>query len=378
LSPRVTIGESDSPRRFLTLSYMLNCSPSSKVPLLIKDHTSLLYLHAPKCGGSSVVDTFKKAGFKVTLEMRGLPPQACLYSSPQHQTCSALKKIIRLDRLSDIFVVTRNPYDRLKSEFNWHFRDTPQEDRPCYSEWVIESLESAKTDAHYMDNHFRPVIDYLDPAFPARIFRFEDKLEAIVEFFVQPIGSVQNARILHQKDSSTFMHTNADLRLNNQAKDIANQFYLYDFMAFGYPISATQDTSYYDNLNQTPNFKEKYDMRIKVDLAKKWHKETQDLLLAKLNAQCNNLSDQLDSINFSIFNTLDHRRSTSQLGASAICYVYDNILLKLSKVKTELEDVVANPADQPFAIRYSHINDLITDYRQRIATGFSADESRNT
>ena len=151
------------------------------MPILIKDDISLLYLHVPKCGGSSIVDTFKESSYKATLEMRGLPPQQCLYSSPQHQTCSALKELIRCEKLSDIFIVTRSPYDRLKSEFNWQFRDTPQEARPCYSAWVVESLHAAKQDMHYMDNHFRPAIDYLDPDLPTKIFRLEDGLEAVIE-----------------------------------------------------------------------------------------------------------------------------------------------------------------------------------------------------
>jgi len=224
--------------------------------------------------------------------MRGLPPQQCLYSSPQHQTCTALKELIRREKLSYIFIVTRSPYDRLKSEFNWQFRDIPQEARPCYSAWVAQSLQAAKQDRHYMDNHFRPAIDYLDLDFPAKIFRYEDGLGVVIEFLVQPIGSLQDINLLHQKNSLAFAHASKDLELDSQALDMVNQFYFCDFVAFDYPVAVASGSNKAATRFAISNAEEEEEeMQAKVAITKQWHDETWHHLLAKLKAQVINLSD---------------------------------------------------------------------------------------
>ena len=296
--------------------------------------------------------------------MRGLPPQQCLYSSPQHQTCSALRELIRRERLSDIFIVTRSPYDRLKSEFNWHFRDTPQEERPCYSAWVMESLQAAKQDRHYMDNHFRPAVDYLDLDFPTKIFRAEDGLAAIVELFIQPIGSAQNINLLHLKNSSAFANTSKDLELDSQALDAVNQFYFYDFLAFDYPWAVASASNKETIRFAASNTEE--ELNAKVAIAKQWHEETRDQLLAKLKAQCINLSAQLESINSSIFDSHAHLSSRGPIDSSTICCAYDNILLRLSQTKIRLEEAFASPADKSLSVESARMIAAIANYRQRI------------
>lgn len=221
--------------------------------------------------------------------MRGLPPQQCLYSSPQHQTCTSLKELIRCEKLSDIFIVTRSPYDRLKSEFNWQFCDIPQEARPCYSAWVVESLQAAKQDRHYVDNHFRPALDFLDIDYPTKIFRVEDGLTAVVELFIQPIGSTQYINLLHQKNSLAFAHKSKDLELGSKALEAVNQFYYCDFLAFGYPMEITSGSDMPTTCFATKSAEQEEEMLANAAIAKQWHNETWHQLLSKLKVQCINI-----------------------------------------------------------------------------------------
>ena len=148
--------------------------------LFIQNEESILFLHVPKCGGSSIAKLFKDNGYSPAMEMRGLPPQDCLTASPQHQTCKNLRPMMNMEKLDSIFIMARNPYSRIRSEFNWHFRSTAPEDRPDINQWTIESLTKATTDGDHADNHFRAASTLL--TVPCSIFKIEDGINFMIEF----------------------------------------------------------------------------------------------------------------------------------------------------------------------------------------------------
>jgi hypothetical protein len=213
--------------------------------LLIKDNKSILFLHIPKCGGTSVVEMFASSGYSPQLQMRGLPPQASLVTSPQHLTCSTLKSLLRFENLADTFVLTRNPYQRLISEFNWHFRCIPVSNRPDFSDWAIESMARAVEDPFYRDSHFRPAIDFLDADIAARVFRLEDGIEFIAEYFLRMPGKTVPLRVERKNDARSFAQSVCDVKFSDEALATVNSFYRYDFMAFDYevicPVNVSRD-----------------------------------------------------------------------------------------------------------------------------------------
>ena len=153
--------------------------------LFIKEGKSILFLHVPKCGGSSIDKLFKEHGYSATLEIRDLPPQECLIASLQHQTCSNLTTMINMERLEEIFIVTRSPYTKIISEYNWHFRDIKTDQRPEINAWIIDSLNKAKQNPNYADNHFKPCFDFIDTNHECNIFKLEDGLEMVAEFYLK-------------------------------------------------------------------------------------------------------------------------------------------------------------------------------------------------
>lgn len=207
------------------------------MPLFLAKNSAILYLHVPKCGGTSVAEMFTSNGYSAQFQMRGLPAQAALTTSPQHQTCSALKPLVNFSNLSAIFTLARNPYQRLASEFNWSFRDIASRDRPDYSEWVIGSLSQAKQDPLYADSHFRPAIDFLDVCIPAKVFRLEDGLGLIAEFFLGQLRTNTRIAIERKHDSRSMPNSELNLELSPEALTVVNAYYYYDFMALGYRMS---------------------------------------------------------------------------------------------------------------------------------------------
>ena len=248
--------------------------------LFIQNSLSILFLHVPKCGGSSIAKLFKDNGYSPTLEMRGLPPQDCLVASPQHQTCANLKPIINMDKLGDIFIVARNPYARIISEFNWQLRDVAPDERPDINEWTIESLEKASTNGDYSDNHFRACVDFIDENLPCKIFKLEDGIEFVAEFFLRKNNSIDNIDIPTEKDSKSFASPHDKLQLNSLAIQAINQFYKDDFEAFGYKfITNSGDAMGSIEPHQAEESDEK-EKKIKTII--QWRQETIDSLYKKV------------------------------------------------------------------------------------------------
>jgi len=230
-----------------------------------------------------VVDTFLANGFSAELQIRGKPPQECLQASPQHQTCSVLKNLLRIDKITDVFLVVRNPYARMRSEYNWCFRDIPPSDRMSYSEWVLCVLDEASKDNSYADNHFRPALDFLDFEIPAKIFRLEDGLDVVVEYYLQTMSSAMTSiSVLHEKNSLKFKNKTTLFELNSDALAAINEHFRVDFIAFGYSMMHDSKSSIFAPIPDTC-----IDLNIwpKLEAAKRWHSQTFSAVKEKLQDQ---------------------------------------------------------------------------------------------
>lgn len=204
------------------------------MPLFLSNDKAILFLHVPKCGGTSVVEIFLANGYSAQLQMTGLPVQSSLTTSPQHQTCAALKSLINFGNLSDVFILARSPYQRIVSEFNWAFRGTKPRNRPNFSKWVVESLSLAAQDPLYSDSHFRPAIDFLDERIPAKVFRLEDGLGLIAECFLSRPQKSASITIAHRNNSGSMPYSEHNIQFSPEALSAVNEFYYYDFVALGY------------------------------------------------------------------------------------------------------------------------------------------------
>ena len=282
--------------------------------LLIKDNLSILFMHIPKCGGSSVVELFKKYHYSAQLEIRGLPPQQCLTASLQHQTPENLKFLIRQECLNDIFIVVRNPYARIISEFNWIFRDMRLSERPDLNEWILKSLKKASKNINHADNHFRPSIDYIDSAMPSKIFKLEDGLSYIAEYYLRDTHTTEEISTPKEKDSKGFVDSLSDFRLNPEAISAINYFYFDDFEAFNYEMINSNST---ENLELVLQKKKNQEAKDRVQLAIEWRKRTLEDLGKKLEKEIKFLEIELKKRDSSILRLVYESKGREKFIVSA-------------------------------------------------------------
>ena len=330
--------------------------------LFIKDKQSILFLHVPKCGGSSIDRLFKDNGYTATLELRGLPPQDCLVASPQHLTSQNLKSIVNMKELNNIFTLVRNPYERIISEFNWQFRDAKPCNTPDINAWVIESLKNASNDLSYSDNHFRPSIDFIDSGQPCKIFKLEDGIEYIVEYFVREQGSTKKIDIPNEKKAQSFANSIKKQELNPSAITKINQFYKHDFEAFDYKIVETETQS---SQLKTDAKNESRAAEVKIKTIRKWRDATINDVYCKtiqelrlLNIQISETKSAINENNFS--EKLEHKKIQKSIDSR-----FDEILVKLNYSLLNLNllkstEQSITPAELSYAIQ------LANNYRNHI------------
>lgn len=331
--------------------------------LLIGKNSSILFLHVPKCGGSSIVEMFSDNGYSPQLQIRGLPPQECLLASPQHQTCENLRAFIRLELLTDIFILVRNPYTRIKSEFNWIFRDTPTDHRPDFSQWILDSLALASEDRSYSDNHFRPAIDFMDTSAPAKIFRLEDGIEFAIEFFLHEHGAVRSIRVAHEKSALQFNNNSLNLSFSKEAIDAINNFYEHDFAAFGYSMTDEHGNPFQCNPLQARG---SHDIHEKVNAVISWRANTLAMLKNKLTEQIRTLAFKLKNRGESLEILIKDKGTRYTTGSSLLELIYGDLLVRLSQAKAELERSILPAGEETCHETISAMLTIVNQYRGRL------------
>ena len=304
--------------------------------LLIKNTKAILFMHIPKCGGSSVVKAFKNNGFSSHLEIRDLPPQKCLKASLQHQTPDVLKNIISEKNLDAAFIVVRNPYARIISEFNWEFRKTPINKRPDFNQWILKSLSSTTKRPNYSDNHFRPAIDYIDEELPCEIFKLEDGLRLINEYYLEDNLFAEHARLSREKASNSFQYkaSKNTFNFNKQSLEAINSFYYQDFCAFGYKMTDMhKDKNVHNNNAVNKEFNQIQEH--KIMLAAQWREITLKRLIDHLEAKINRLhlklKEQIGNKQF-----LPYINTKAQETNHLFSLLCENTLLKLNSISEEI------------------------------------------
>lgn len=327
--------------------------------LFIQNEESILFLHVPKCGGSSIAKLFKDNGYSPAMEMRGLPPQDCLTASPQHQTCKNLRPMMNMEKLDSIFIMARNPYARIRSEFNWHFRSTAPEDRPDINQWTIESLTKATSDGDHADNHFRTCIDFIDEDLPCRIFKIEDGINFMIEFFLRKSNSIDSISIPTEKNAKTFASPLEKLQLNDSTIQAINQFYKYDFKAFGYtPITSKEsenDTGRFGRHEKVDGHK----LETKAKIIREWRRETLNELNLKVQSELQLICKRLNnSSDIHANNSCVQHAATSNNRPNSSNNSYDGILSKIGST-TQMIKLLSSSEQEDQSKSFSEAQGLI-------------------
>ena len=213
------------------------------MPVFQRDGQSVLFVHIPKAGGSSIERMFAKAGWRTHLRDPRLGPAAVNHlrrCSPQHMHASLLDATLRLDRFDVIFAITREPVSRFRSEYAYaqRARELDLSGR-AVEEWARSMFARYAVDPFVLDNHLRPQHEFILPG--TRSYRLEDGLDNAVHdlnsVLVAPLeGSVPRA--LERK--SEVGVSSSEVTITATLRAALHEFYARDFTMFGYEVAASR------------------------------------------------------------------------------------------------------------------------------------------
>lgn len=131
------------------------------MPVMMKDGKRVLFVHIPKCGGSSLEKELSLRGWRELLSIRGIHTKELTFikCSPQHMHGEQLRFLFNLAEFDEIVSVVRNPFDRFRSEYYWQLQQKMVSVPP--EQWIEETLECYHENPFIYDNHIRPQTEFL-------------------------------------------------------------------------------------------------------------------------------------------------------------------------------------------------------------------------
>lgn len=212
------------------------------MPVFMKDGRSILFVHVPKTGGTSIEQLFLTAGWQrryfLSKKSNELDNHhyGLLRCPPQHMEADQLRMMFRLDQFDAIFMLARNPISRFRSEYAMRKLSGPQpkSDQKSVDEWADRQFKMMAENPYILDNHLRPQVDFFLPG--AHVYRLEDGLDSVAanlnEYYdiqlPETVDHAMDSRKLSAGMSSSSVEISESLEARLRA------VYREDFSAFQY------------------------------------------------------------------------------------------------------------------------------------------------
>lgn len=200
----------------------------------IKDKT-ILFIHIPKSGGTSL-KTWLSAHGEQSLYLKHRKDMLPLV--PQHFHREYLDALFAPGFFDYSFCITRNPYSRILSEYNYRITRPTLRNKalpsPSFDRWLKSSLRKYQSDPFLFSNHLRPQHEF--PIEGTDVFRLEDGLDA-VRHRLGDLTGIQSDETIPRKNISK---KSANSLTEAQADRIYD-FYQEDFKRFGYDRDSWKD-----------------------------------------------------------------------------------------------------------------------------------------
>jgi hypothetical protein len=219
----------------------------------IFENKKILFIHIPKCAGTSIEESFyKQLGENYIKETwlhidndklygndKSFPPHL---RNLNHLTCYNIFEELKIvNDLNYIFTICRNPYDRFISLANWIKEGWEKENRVWNEKEQVflnfKDLEELANNIIYKNNKhhmFKPQYEYIEGfEKEVKIFKIEEGMDNIMKKIE-----------MDNNFSFTFsrIHTNYNSRkikfkiedIDDKTKKMINDFYKKDFIFFKY------------------------------------------------------------------------------------------------------------------------------------------------
>lgn len=197
------------------------------MPIFEKKGRRVAFIHIPKAAGSSVEHLFKSDGWTMSFYK---PTYDGYTVSDQHQTYRDLKKrIADLDELKS-FVITRDPFSRLVSEWGYQTKRI-RSSNLSFSDFVRHLECSLRVDTRYWDNHYRPQSDFIDDHIDA-VIKMEDIREGL-PIFLRENGIMNDPKIPHINRVQK-RRIRPELNVDHEVRERIMRVYARDYTMLGY------------------------------------------------------------------------------------------------------------------------------------------------
>ncbi|HUQ38053.1 MAG TPA: sulfotransferase family 2 domain-containing protein [Aestuariivirga sp.] len=178
------------------------------MPVFAINGKSVLFIHIPKTGGTTVEKVLSQFG-SMSLHSNG----NCLkdqfrggwLSKPvplQHLHGALLRRLILPDQFDLVFMLVRDPVQRMLSEYR-HSRELGRpEALLSFSVWLQISLRLVRSDPAFRNNHFRAQADYHIEG--ARVLHFEDGMLPCLNEISAALDIPKFEELPHERRSRTY------------------------------------------------------------------------------------------------------------------------------------------------------------------------------
>jgi hypothetical protein len=215
------------------------------MPIFSNQNEYILFIHIPKCGGSSIEKVLKKHSQHMFLfyadEKHEFP------CNPQHFQYNLLRHLTPKVDVTPSFAIVRHPLLRIISEYKYKQRLLNKKGKPSgtIAKEISNYFKDYSFDPYIHDNHIRPQIEFVSAN--TRIFKLENGLENAVKFSCSILNSEDQAVEFSDYSFPTLKKSEYEtLALSGKTINQVQSFYSLDFKAFNYPIL---DISNNDKIN---------------------------------------------------------------------------------------------------------------------------------
>ena len=189
---------------------------------------TILFIHIPKSGGTTI-NAWLGAQAEQSLYQKHRPKEfPCV---PQHFHGALLDTLFAPGFFDVSFCVTRNPFSRVLSEYNYRITRPRLKNRilpkPSFDTWLRRALTGFRRDGYIHSNHIRPQHEFLIKGTQA--FRLENGLGDLQDLLSDVTGIAWDAEI-PRKNESIMTATG----FSRTAAALVQDFYARDFEFFGY------------------------------------------------------------------------------------------------------------------------------------------------